>query len=177
MLENKESIDKLEALNTVVDWYRESRTENDLTISMISNKIANKIIDYVIEPILEPVLDDIRLQIKDNGVSVQFNSKPFKSELKPYVEFVKKINDAEVAAMKIKFQITSEVRLHDVEIKYVHKNTTINLGRLEGIMEVSITGLNTPIAQFAQPISLGKREFSVALPTISGKYLKETKKN
>ena len=171
MIEGKEDLDKLEAVTTIVDWYKEAKTEPNLNLIGLSNKIANKIVEYIVEPLLEPLIKEIKIQIQSNSLDVKFNSKLFKSELKPYVEFINKINGKAVATIKIKFQITSEIQLNDVEVKHHHDDLTVNLGTLVGILEASITSLNTPIAQYEKPIPLGKKEFSIILPSISNKDL------
>ena len=171
MIEGKEDLNKLEAVTTIVDWYKESKTKPDQNLIGLSNKIANKIVEYIIEPLLEPLLKDIKIQIQSNSLDIKFNSELFKSELKPYVEFIKKINGKAVATIKIKFQIISEVQLNDVEIKHHSNDLTVNLGTLVGRLEVSVTSLNTPIAQYEKPIALGKKEFSIVLPSVSNKDL------
>jgi hypothetical protein len=175
LFEKKEDLYELEAVKTVLDWYKESRKDHDFSLIKLSNKIANKIIEYTIEPLVVPLVSDINIQIQKHGVSIKFDSQIFKSELKPYVEFVKKINNADVATVKIKFKITSELQIKDIEMEYIEKVTTINLGRLAGTLELSVISLATPIAQYEKPISLGKKEFSVDLPSLTG-TLKEKMK-
>ncbi|MBI3639345.1 MAG: hypothetical protein HY223_03425 [Thaumarchaeota archaeon] len=163
LLEKNEDLCKLESVKTVLDWYKESSKEHDFSLIKLSNKIANKIIEYTIEPLVAPLVSDINIQIQKHGVSIKFDSHIFKSELKPYVEFVKKINNAEIATVKIKFKITSELQIKDIEIKHVEKVTSIDLGRLVGTLELSVISLVTPIVQYEKPISLSKKEFSVDL--------------
>ena len=171
MIEGKESLDKLEAVTTIMEWYKEAKTKPNLNLTGLSNKIANKIVEYIVEPLLEPLVKDIKIKIQSNSLEIKFNSKLFKSELKPYAEFVKKMNGNSVATIKIRFQITAEIKLNNVEIKRHNDDLMVNLGTLTGILEAAITSLNTPIAQHEKPIPLGKKEFSIILPSIGNKDL------
>ena len=119
---NKQDVAKLEAVSTTLDWYKEAAEQN-MDFSSLSNKIVNTIIDNVVEPLVEPLFEDIQLKIEDDHAEIRFNTSPFKSELRPYVEFVKKINNADVAKIKIKFQINSDLQIRDIQVKHVEKNT------------------------------------------------------
>ena len=169
MIEGKDGLDKLEAVTTIMDWYKEAKTKPNLNLTGLSNKIANKLVEYIVEPLLEPLVKDIKIKIQSNSLEIKFNSELFKSELKPYAEFVKKMNGNSVATIKIRFQITSEIKLNDVEIKRQNDDLMVNLGTLTGLLEASITSLNTPIALYEKPIPLGKKEFSINLPSISNR--------
>jgi len=163
---NKQDVAKLEAVSTTLDWYKEAAEQN-MDFSSLSNKIANTIIDNVVEPMVEPLLEDIHLKIEDGHAEVRFNTSPFKSELRPYVEFVKKINNADVAKIKIKFQINSDLQIKDIQVKHVEENTTINFGNLVGSIGLSIISINTPLGNYEDSISLGSKSFSFPLPEIS----------
>ncbi|MBI1828285.1 MAG: hypothetical protein HY222_03890 [Thaumarchaeota archaeon] len=167
LLEKKEDLYELEAVKIVSDWYKESRTDHDLSLIKLSNKIANKIIEYVIEPLIAPLVSDINIQIQKHNASIKFDSQIFKTELKPYVEFVKKINNTDIATVKIKFKIIAELQIKDAEIEYVEKVITINPGKLTGTLELFIISLATPIAQYDKPISLGKKILLVGLPSLT----------
>ena len=171
MIEGKEGLDKLEAVTTIMEWYKEAKTKPNLNLIGLSNKIANKLVEYIIEPLLEPLVKDIKIKIQSNVFEIKFNTELYKSELKPYAEFLKKMNGKAVATIKIRFQINTEIKLNDVEIKRHNDDLMANLGTFTGILEASITSLNTPIAQYEKPISLGKKEFSIVLPSISNKDL------
>ena len=171
MIEGKDGLDKLEAVTTIMDWYKEAKSKPNLNLTGLSNKIANKLVEYIVEPLLEPLVKDIKIKIQSNSLEFKFNSELYKSELKPYAEFIKKLNGNAVATIKIRFQITTEIKLNDVEIKRQNDDLMVNLGTLTGILETSITSLNTPIAQYEKPISLGKKEFSIILPSINKKDL------
>ena len=87
---DKQDVAKLEAVSTTIDWYKEAAEQN-MDFASLSSKIANTIIDNVVEPMVGPLLEDIQLKIENDRAEVRFNTNLFKSELKPYVEFVKKI--------------------------------------------------------------------------------------
>lgn len=163
---NKQDVAKLEAVSTTLNWYKEAAEQN-MDFSSLSNKIANTIIDNVVEPLVKPLLEDIQLKIDGKQAEVSFNTNHFKSELKPYVEFVKKINNADVAKIKIKFQINFDLQIRDIQVKHVEKNTTINFGNLEGIVNISITSINTSFANYEDSISLDSESFSFPLPSVS----------
>jgi len=163
---NKQDVAKLEAVSTTLDWYKEAAEQN-MDFSNLSNKIANTIIDNVVEPMVKPLLEDIQLKIEDDRVEVSFNTNSFKSELRPYVEFVKKINYADVAKIKIKFQINSDLQIRDIQVKHTEKNTTINFGNLEGSIGISIISINTPLGNYEDSMSLGSKNFSFPLPSVS----------
>ncbi|MEX0764016.1 MAG: hypothetical protein WEC35_06200 [Nitrosopumilaceae archaeon] len=166
IITNKQDVAKLEAVSTTLDWYKEA-AEQSMDFSSLSNKIASTIIDNVIEPMVKPLFEDIQLKIQGNDVEVSFNTGRFTSELKPYVEFVKKINNVDIAKIKIKFQINSDLQIKDMQVKHVKKNTTVNFGNLEGSINMSIISINTSLANYEEAISLGSKSFSFPLPSIS----------
>ncbi len=168
ILENKQDFEQLDAIKTVIGWYRESKKEHDLGLSKLANRIANKLIEYVIEPLIEPLFNNISIQIQKKKVDMKFNSQLFKSELNPYVEFVKKINNSEVATVKLKFKFESELYIEGIEVKYVNKEMSVKLGTLTGTIELSIVSTTVLGLQSERPISLGRNVCTIDLPTITG---------
>lgn len=159
-------IAQLDGISQIIEWYKESKTDKGVDVVKLSNKIANKVVDYWIEPLFRPVLSDIEIEIQKKESKITFNTNPYMSELKPYVEFVKKLNNTDIAAIKIKFKIKTEIQLNDIQIACDGKDSKVDLGTLSGKLSVYISEIKGPAISSDKEHLIGESEISLCLPTV-----------
>ena len=187
MLENNEQIRKIDAVKTVMDWYDKekenlnslsqneyvqlnevpgvinavmvARNNRDEFFSKIINIIMTKLLEVVTTQFAEFTIDSIVVQTQGKEKGIKFNFESKLKPIKPYVEFVKKINGLPTIRTKMKFQMDSDVTLENVEILSTGDKTKIRLEKLTGKAEVSLTDFKLGPISTNQSKTLGTVTF------------------
>lgn len=182
MLENNEEIRQIDSIKTVMDWYDKekenlntlsqneylklnevpgiintamvARNNRDDFFSKLANMMVSKILEVVPIQFAEFTIDNIVVQTKDKEKGIKFNFESKLKPIKPYIEFIKKINGLPILRTKMKFQIDSDVVIENMEILSTGSETKIGLEKLTANITLSLTDFTLGPLSTNQPKTL-----------------------
>jgi hypothetical protein len=187
MLENNEEIRQIDSIKTVMDWYDKekenlnalsqneyiqlneipgiintamvARNNRDEFFSKLVNMMVSKILEVVPMQFAEFTVDNIVVQTKGKEKGIKFNFESNLKPIKPYIEFIKKINGLPILRTKMKFQIDADVTIENMEILSTGPETKIGLEKLTAKSEVSLTDFSLGPLSTNQPKTLYTANF------------------
>jgi len=165
LISNHSEIVNSEGLLELVDWYKKTRKSKGNRISYVVNAVINTLMKNLPQHFANTVISNIQIssQGKQNGVKFTASHT---DEIKPYVEFVVKVNGQQVKADRMTFTISSTLEFEELEIRASDNNKNeICLGNLAIDLEIFLTRL--PFISFPKPLKLGEREIDIDLSKLS----------
>jgi hypothetical protein len=179
---NKE-FEQLEGVKTIADWYKEGKEYKEERQKDGDNKhtilslIANRIIDQLVKHVEPYYKDSI---INSIGVNTHFKKDDTKMNfnvgfisLKPFVKFVKQVNEQDVTSATFRFQLDTSIDINKLEIHASSAPATIgdksiDIEKLGIEMKLSLLQLNissmrmpVPVITLNQPIKLLNIKFEI----------------
>jgi len=186
-LKNNKEIRQIDAVKTVMNWYDKekenlnsisqneyiqldeipgiintamvAKSNRDEFFSKIINIMVTKLLEVVTTQFAEFTVDNIVVQTKGKEKGIKFNFESKLKPIKPYVEFIKKINGLPIIRTKMKFQIDSDVTIENMEILSTGSETKIGLEKLVGKSEVSLIDFKLGPISTNQPKTLNTIKF------------------
>jgi len=126
-------------ISPVQDTYStDTVSKVDSVFSGLANKIVENLMQQVPSYFGQILLDNIRIQTQGIEKSVKFDLEFTLDPIKPYVEFIKKINGVEVLKIKALFQIDSDVKMFDLGFLSNEDQRIIHLGNLLSHLKISL---------------------------------------
>lgn len=110
----------------------------DSAFSEFTNKIVSHLMQNVPSFFGQLLLDNIRIQTQGIEKSVKFDLAFTLDPIKPYVEFVKKINGVEFLKLRALFQIDSDVKMSDLGFLSHETQRIIHLGNMFAHMKITL---------------------------------------
>ena len=160
---NKNKINARKEIKTIAGWFQESGEEPDKISSTIINKSLERLLEYV-EPFLaDYLIDKIKIEVKphlDGLERIEVNPPP----IKPYVEYIKKINQIESDGVKITFNIAFGMKLEDIRFRnYQNRQLEVYVGTLNAyltasIVEIAVSIFSMPTISFSESLPLCNNE-------------------
>ena len=118
----------------------------------MTNKIVENLMNCIPSYFGQLLIDNIRIQTGEIEKSVKFDLEFTMDPIKPYVEFVKKINGVEALKIKALFQIDSDVKISDLGFLSNENKKVLHFGNL--LVRLKISFLN--VRGFNGAISIGE---------------------
>jgi hypothetical protein len=136
-----------EEIKTVASWYRQARTHQDQIYSLIVNQCLDRLIEYV-GPYLKNYLVDtlkIKCQIGSDGVRFEIIEVDF--AVKPYVEYVRKVNRVESDKIRITFSLVLVGKVEGVVFRsnFRSRQIDVHADSLNASLTVSIVGATVSV--------------------------------
>ncbi len=149
----------MKEIKTIAGWYRESREQQDKIPSTIFNNSIERLLEHVEPYLADHLIDKIKIKFKpdlDGLEIIEINPPP----IKPYVEFVKRINQVEADGIRVTFNIElcgklenirfRKFRSHQIEV-YVD---SLSISLTASIIEISVSIFHMPSISYSGSISL-----------------------
>ena len=161
-IKDNPDLNNLQEFQEVVGWIKESKTDTcnleenfmspiqnsptmseesskiDSTLSELANKIVENLMQHIPSTFGHLLVDNIRIQTQGMEKSTKFDLSFTLDPIKPYVEFVKKINGIETLKIKALFQIDSDVKMADLGFLSNQNQKIIHLGNLLTHLKISL---------------------------------------
>jgi hypothetical protein len=159
LTDNKDKINALKEIKTIAGWYQESGQQPDKIPSTIINKSIERLLEYVEPYLADHLIDKIKVKIKphlDGLEIIEINPPP----IKPYVEYVKKINQVESDGIRVTFNIVLGMKLEDIRFRnFQNRQIEVYIDRLTAyltasIIEISVSIFSMPTISFSGSIVL-----------------------
>jgi hypothetical protein len=131
----------------------------DKVPSTIINKSLERLLEYVEPYLADYLIDKIGVKVKphlDGLESIEINPPP----IKPYVEYVKKINQIESDGIKVTFNIVLDMKLEDIRFRnFQNRQIEVYIDRLTAyltasIIEITVSIFHIPTVSFSGSIEL-----------------------
>jgi len=186
-LKNNEEIRQNDTVKIVMDWYDKekenlnsisqneyvqldeipgiintamiARSNRDEFFSKIINIMVTKVLEVVTTQFAEFAIDSIVVQTQGKEKGIKFNFESKLKPIKPYVEFIKKMNGLPILRTKMKFQIDSDIAIENMEILSTGSETKIGLEKLVAKAEVSLIDFKLGPISTNQPKTLNTIKF------------------
>lgn len=115
----------------------------DFVFSGLANKIVENLMNQIPSYFGQLLIDNIRIQTGGIEKSVKLDIGFTMEPIKPYVEFVKKINGIEALRVKALFQIDSDVRMSDLEFLSDEYKKVLHFGNLLVHLKISLLNVKS----------------------------------
>ena len=141
----------------------------DSFFSSLSNKIVENLMQHVPNYFGQLMLDNVRIKTQGKQKSIKSDLSFTMDPIKPYVEFVKKINGIETLKIKSLFQIDSDIKMSNVGFLSddVDQRRILHLGILTAHLKISLLEFGVyGTALIREPKTLLEREFGRDLSEI-----------
>jgi hypothetical protein len=166
LIKNEKIINEIDEIKTVASWYQQAGKNPDQIPSMIVNQCIEKLLETVQKPLSNYLIDRIKVvsEVHSDGLRLKLIEIDF--AIKPYVEFVKKVNSIESNTLRISFSIVLAGKLEGVEFhsNYQRRRVEVKIERIIGSLTISIirassSMLYTPVMSLTRPVLLYGDEF------------------
>jgi len=111
----------------------------------IFSKILSKIIELLSKQIslylIKMIVKNVQIQTKGDEKSLLFDLSLKAPSIKPYIEFVKKINGEQVMAIRTVFNVDLDTSLKEVKLRTTALGKTANIGDISVRATISIKKL------------------------------------
>lgn len=124
-----------------------SKTNNndDNSQSQTFSKILSKLIELLSKQIslhlVKMIVKNVQIKTKEDEKSLLFDLSFKAPPIKPYIEFVKKINGAQVMAIRTVFKVDLDASLKKVNLRTTAQNKTANIEEISVRATISIKKL------------------------------------
>ena len=156
--ENITDIENIEGIEKLHKGKNQSRNE---IISKISNSIISKIMEGLPQKYVSVMFENIQIDTESKDPNVKFDINYEIDPIKPYVDFIVKIDGIENERKRISFEVNSDGVITENEIRLSSGVKTIQLGTLEANIKLSLT--KVPLMSLSKPTKLFEKTFTVDL--------------
>ncbi len=157
----EENMTNIENLEEIEKLYKGKNQSRDEIISKISNGIITKIMEGLPQKYVSVMFENIQIDTKSKDPNIKFDIDYEIDPIKPYVDFIVKINGIETKRKRISFEVNSNGVITENEIKLSSGVKTIQLGTLEANIKLSLT--KVLLISLSKPIKLFEKTFTVDL--------------
>jgi hypothetical protein len=190
MIKENGGLDKIKEIQPVMDWYDthkpvfgnfsqdklgeihdaanilnltyESRKSRDAFLSKLLNIVVEKAMGQVSVPFVSMMINEIKLKTEGKTKSGTFAVSFTRTVLKPYVEFILRIDGIEKSRTKIRFMIDIISSMKDIKLEYSKDSSLFALGMLE-VTLVAFVKFKIPVTGIIEQKQLGKKLFKIDL--------------
>ena len=162
--DNVEIINGLDEIKNVSTWYKEAKADRKNIPTIIINESIRRLIEQV-EPIFSNfIIDKIKIETENHNKESKIKLIEINFSVKPFVEYLKKVDGTESNKIKIIFNISIAGKLEDITIYSDMSVNHILISRLTSNLSISIdrgtvSTFYTPIALISKPIVLDHNEY------------------
>jgi hypothetical protein len=133
---NTKIIDEINEAKTVYGWYREAKEKPDRIPTIMLNEAIKRLVEQV-EPVLSGFLiQKINLQISGRNSKIKTLEVTF--EVKPFVDYIRKVDKHETDKVRITFSISIVGTLEDITIYFDSYGKSIFIKKVTCKLDISI---------------------------------------
>lgn len=162
--DNVEIIDGLDEIKNVSAWYREAKEDPTNIPTIIINELIQRLTQQI-EPIFTSFLvNKIKIEAEARTAESAIKLIEINFSVKPFVEYLKKIDGTECNKIKTVFAVAIAGKLKDITIHSDINGKHILIGSLSSNLSISIdrgtiSTIYAPITLIAKPIILHHNEY------------------
>jgi hypothetical protein len=144
-------------MKTIAGWYRKAGKHSEKIPSIIVNQCIDKLLEHVQEYLSNYLIHIIKVETKIHSDSVEVKVIEINFDIKPYVEYVKKINQVESDKVRVTFSISLGGKVEDIRLRSNFRNRQIDvfIDRIIAYLTVSIIKITASIL-YVPTISLSR---------------------
>jgi hypothetical protein len=129
---SEQTIKGLDAIQKASQWYRNAKKDPIYEPPKIFQKIVDECITTLLQEISPALSDHIKIKTAENSIEIKFS-------LKPYIEYIKKVNGMEQMKVKIAFNIEISGKLSGVRVHSNRVQRLIGIDSLTCSLALSVT--------------------------------------
>jgi hypothetical protein len=154
LFSNHEIICGLNEIKTVSGWYSEAKKDPDKIPTIVVNEAIKRLVEHVVPTFSRFLIDKINVEIETRKGQSKIKILEIKFAVKPYVEYIKKIDDTDVNKVKITFSIAITGKLEDITIRADSHGKQVFIERASAALTISIlTGTVSNLYLSINPVS------------------------
>jgi hypothetical protein len=154
LFSNHEIICGLNEIKTVSGWYSEAKKDPDKIPTIVVNEAIKRLVEHVVPTFSRFLIDKINVEIETRKGQSKIKTIEIKFAVKPYVEYIKKIDDTDVNKVKITFSIAITGKLEDITIRSDSYGRQVFIERASAVLTISIlTGTVSNLYLSINPVS------------------------
>ena len=155
---------ELKDLKSVEDWHNEKKKEKKEGIFNIVDKIGNELVSQVMPPYISSLTKKIEIKSQLKQITLtDIEIGLIDTDIHPYIEFIKLINNIKTASTKFKFHLNMVTYIKKIIIKSTNTGTILDIENM-GIeikfllvgIEVYFQDISLPLNSLKQPITIAK---------------------
>ena len=128
---NKQAIKGLEAIQKTSQWYRYAKKDPIYEPTKIFQKVVDECIATLLQEVSPVLSNHIKIKTAENSIDIKFS-------LKPYIEYIKKVNGMEQMKAKIGFNIEMSGKLSGIRVHSNRERRQIGLDSFTCSLAISI---------------------------------------
>lgn len=158
-------ISDLETVQTVAGWLGKAKQDKKKIPSLITNEAIKWLLSSIVPHLSRFLINSIKIETEVHRDSTTIKKVEVSFSLKPYVEYVMKVNEMESRKARMTFNVTLTGKLENIQLPAFVGRRHITIEKLIGVLTVSIIKLAvyvppTPIiARLAEPVILSNNQF------------------
>lgn len=137
-MRNERLIKDLETVKTVAGWLRKAKEDKKKIPSIITNEAIKQILNSVAPYLSKFFIEQINIQTEVNANETRIKQVDVSCGLKPYVEYVMKVNGVESMKARITFHVTINGKLENIHFPNSVGRRYIAVERLSSFLSISI---------------------------------------
>jgi hypothetical protein len=153
---NERLIKDLEAVEKVVGWYKEAKVDKKKIPSIITNEAIKWIFNTVAPYLSKFLIERINVETEVHANDTRIKQVNISFGLKPYVEYVMKVNGVESKKARITFHVTINGKLENIHFPSNVGRRYITIETLGAYLSISIIKMAVYVPSAPTIISLDK---------------------
>lgn len=138
---NERVINDLETVKTVAGWLREAREDKRKIPSIITNEAIKWILSGVVPYFSKFLIDNISVETDVHANDTTIKQIGLSFVLKPYVEYVMKVNSSESKKARFTFNVAISGKLENIRFPSYGVRRYITVDKLSASISVSIINI------------------------------------
>jgi hypothetical protein len=162
---NQRIINDLETVQTVAGWLREAKHNNKKIPSIILNEAIKWLLNNLVPRLSMFLVDSIKIETGDNFKKKSIKQIEVSFGLKPYIDYVMRVNGVATKKARITFSINLVGKLENIQISSNIGRRYITIERFIASLTISIIKIgvfvppNETIDPLLKPIQLCNNQY------------------
>lgn len=164
LTKNERLINELNEMKTVAGWYGDAKKDPDKIPTIIVNETIERLLEYALPYSSKFLINSMKIEIQIHPESIKIDQVKIDFTIKPYVEYIKKADEIEMAKVKVTFSITITGKLENIKIESDLEGRQIKIGRFVAYLTISIIKAEgsisyLPSIRLSKPVILGQHQY------------------
>jgi hypothetical protein len=135
---NERIVKDLETVKTVAEWFKKTKENKKKIPSIITNEAIKQILNSVAPYLSRFLVESIKVETDVHAQDTRIKQVQFSFGLKPYVEYVMKVNSVESKKARITFHVTISGKLENIQFPSYDGRRYITIEKLSAVLTLSI---------------------------------------
>jgi len=135
---SKKILNGLNEIKTINGWYKEAKEDPHKIPGIILDQCISKIIEHVQPDLDRYFIDTFKVKIRSNKGGFVVDSVELEFSIKPYVKFVRRVDEIESGITKLTFEVSLTGKMENIQFCDVMNHYRVTVGKLSSSFDISI---------------------------------------